>query len=525
MIVWNVEDILLRALESTVGLADEVIIVDTGSDDNTVKVAQDFGAKVFVGADRMHKGESRNKALEAATGDWTVVLDSDEVVADPKAVREYLEATDAEAVFVRIEYKGDLDETTMFFYQMRAWQRGAYEYRYRAHEIPIPSNGVKGTTYYSDLVWNHYRQKDASWKTQYTLDRLLLDVEEHPEATRPLFYIGRQYFYMGEWERAISWLQKYLDGTLEADRDCGEAYGLMFHCHNRLGNPDEALRYLYDALRVEPYRRDWYGKIAEIHHTAGRYNLALGFLKAMFEIEVTKGTYINRVWYGHYPHDLAARCLWKLGRYDEGREYAETTLALDPINQRLKDNLAFFVDKTEAQSDGYYDAIYAEQEDQPWLWEKLEHFASITSAHTVGSVLDLGCGPGVLANSVSFDHPYLGIDFSAEAIRLASEKNLHPAATFIKADLRDLSWQELGPYDTVVLSEVLEHLDSPQEIVNLALQVARRRVVVTVPVNMSDPGHIKPEWSREDLIELLNPLTIVEMILDGVFWLAIKEIQ
>jgi glycosyltransferase involved in cell wall biosynthesis len=95
MITWNEETLLPVAIESVGGLADEIIVVDTGSSDKTIEVAQGLGCIVHTGADRMHKAESRNKAIEESTGDWVVILDADEQIADPAGLREFLETTDA----------------------------------------------------------------------------------------------------------------------------------------------------------------------------------------------------------------------------------------------------------------------------------------------------------------------------------------------------------------------------------------------------------------------------------------------
>jgi radical SAM superfamily enzyme YgiQ (UPF0313 family) len=60
------------------------------------------------------------------------------------------------------------------------------------------------------VLFAHYPDRSSGKlkeKLQYTLDRLLLDVKENPDAARPLFYLGRQYSYMGNYEAAIERLQ------------------------------------------------------------------------------------------------------------------------------------------------------------------------------------------------------------------------------------------------------------------------------------------------------------------------------
>src|SRR5947209_5229300 len=71
---------IVRTLLSVKNLADEIIVVDSGSTDNTVALAKSRGAKVFV---EEWKGFARqkNSALDKATGEWILSLDADEEVS------------------------------------------------------------------------------------------------------------------------------------------------------------------------------------------------------------------------------------------------------------------------------------------------------------------------------------------------------------------------------------------------------------------------------------------------------------
>ena len=78
MIAMNEEANLPRTLES-VRWADEIILVDSGSKDRTIEIAQSFGAKTSYHAFGGH-GEQKNVALDLCTCDWILLLDADEVL-------------------------------------------------------------------------------------------------------------------------------------------------------------------------------------------------------------------------------------------------------------------------------------------------------------------------------------------------------------------------------------------------------------------------------------------------------------
>ncbi|WP_022851343.1 glycosyltransferase family 2 protein [Limisalsivibrio acetivorans] len=79
IISFNEEDNIGRTLESVMGFAHEIIVVDSHSTDKTVEIAEAFGAKVY---DEDWKGhvKQKNSAIEKCTQEWILSLDCDEVV-------------------------------------------------------------------------------------------------------------------------------------------------------------------------------------------------------------------------------------------------------------------------------------------------------------------------------------------------------------------------------------------------------------------------------------------------------------
>jgi tetratricopeptide (TPR) repeat protein len=83
MIVRDEEEILPRCLNSVQTIADELIVVDTGSKDNTMSIADKFGAKVFQFEWCDDFSAARNESLKHANSDWVFQVDADdELVSD-----------------------------------------------------------------------------------------------------------------------------------------------------------------------------------------------------------------------------------------------------------------------------------------------------------------------------------------------------------------------------------------------------------------------------------------------------------
>ena len=85
MIVKNEEDTIARCINSVKDIVDEIIIVDTGSTDNTLKILKNLNIVPYRFEWINDFSAARNYAINAATGDWILFLDADEWIKDDGA--------------------------------------------------------------------------------------------------------------------------------------------------------------------------------------------------------------------------------------------------------------------------------------------------------------------------------------------------------------------------------------------------------------------------------------------------------
>ena len=110
MIVKNEEQFLEQALRSVKHLVDEIVIVDTGSTDQTKEIARRFTSHLFEYAWSDNFSVARNFSLSKATQDWILVLDADEIVAvaDHPRILSLIQQTDTPGFsFVQVSYTAD----------------------------------------------------------------------------------------------------------------------------------------------------------------------------------------------------------------------------------------------------------------------------------------------------------------------------------------------------------------------------------------------------------------------------------
>ncbi|MBW2067090.1 MAG: glycosyltransferase family 2 protein, partial [Deltaproteobacteria bacterium] len=104
MIVRNEERHLERCLKSIKGIADEIIVVDTGSGDRTVSIAKKYTKRIYFHPWKDSFSEARNHYLGYARGEWIFQIDADEelVQEDIPTLREAIKEDGIDAIMVQI---------------------------------------------------------------------------------------------------------------------------------------------------------------------------------------------------------------------------------------------------------------------------------------------------------------------------------------------------------------------------------------------------------------------------------------
>lgn len=134
MIVRDEQEMLPRCLSAAAPFVDEIVIVDTGSQDATTEIARSFGATVIEREWTGSFSDARNASLEAATGDWLLFLDADEVLVseDGPALRQLAGRTWREAFMLReINHTGAGDAALAVRHDALRMVRNRPRYRFQ----------------------------------------------------------------------------------------------------------------------------------------------------------------------------------------------------------------------------------------------------------------------------------------------------------------------------------------------------------------------------------------------------------
>jgi tetratricopeptide (TPR) repeat protein len=339
MIVKDEEEMLPRCLEAAKPAVDEMIVVDTGSTDRTVEIAESFGARVLHHEWNGSFSDARNVSLEAATGDWIIYLDADEVLVaeDAQRLRALTGRVWREAfALVETNYTGDIEDGTALTHNALRMFRNRPEYRFkgRLHEqmaYALPGYLTERIEY-TQLRLEHYGYlgvvRDAKDKSRRNLELLEQQVAEGQESAFQSFNLGSEYLALGEFQTAVDHFEKSW-GMLESDPG-RTVYPYVPTLANRfvtalreLGRQDAADSRANEGLELFPgftdlvFQQGWIARARgddDAARTLFRRCIEMGDAPSRYSSVVGCGSYLAlialaQLCTGAEAEDLLTRCL------------------------------------------------------------------------------------------------------------------------------------------------------------------------------------------------------------------------
>lgn len=266
VITKNEEENIGTWLASMKKIADEMIVVDTGSTDRTVEMAKEAGARVFHHTWQNDFATAKNAALEKAEGDWILFLDADEYFSPqtlPK-VRPLLEKVEASpkpivGVICRL-INIDKDQDNRFMgaiFQLRIF-RNSRDLRYegKIHEHIVDVRREEHEMFATpELVIFHtgYSLHLVRKKLERNLDFLRQKEEAQGESVDDALHYMDCYYGLGDFAKAAEYAQKAIESKIVyLGREGAEYWGLVRALLAQKWPKEELLPVLEEAMEKYP---------------------------------------------------------------------------------------------------------------------------------------------------------------------------------------------------------------------------------------------------------------------------------
>jgi glycosyltransferase involved in cell wall biosynthesis len=265
MIVKNEEANLAQVLSSAKDHVDEIIIVDTGSTDDTKKIALSFGAKVYDFKWVDDFSAARNFSFSKATKDWILWLDADDVLQGGENMKALLSTTPESTGGYMAQYYYGFDEVgncVAVHQKVRLCRNNKmFSWKGRIHEdlIPVSATSIFGTTDVSVKHTADAKRVHASSERNLTVAKLEYEDKKHDP--RVVFNMANAYLALGRYNEAVKHFLEYVPMS-GWDEEKYIAWCRVAHCLQMLEQFDEATNMYLRAVKLKPNYAEAYRGLA-----------------------------------------------------------------------------------------------------------------------------------------------------------------------------------------------------------------------------------------------------------------------
>lgn len=217
MIVKNEEKILEKTLKSLATLRNsidsELIIVDTGSKDDTIKIARKYTENVYFHNWNNDFSSMRNISISYAKGEWLLILDADEILIDSSTiVRFFKDGLDKKFNSASIQLKNlyTYDKKSYGYCSvLRLFKNVDFKYRGKVHEQPMYKNPIFNNV--ADFEHYGYLFEDEEIRLNKVKrnEKLLFEELKEDERSPYINYqLGKNFIILGKYQEALDYLEK-----------------------------------------------------------------------------------------------------------------------------------------------------------------------------------------------------------------------------------------------------------------------------------------------------------------------------
>lgn len=305
MIVKNEEKLLEQCLNSIKDIADEIIIVDTGSTDKTKEICKKFGeenakffdVKFFDFKWTEDFSAARNESLKHATKDWILVLDADEILQDEdmEKIKNSVENAGKGVAGFALEqrsyvenfFEGAVQNDSDFelvndypFYISNFLVRlfknriGLY-FRHKVHELVEDSIEEKKLKYEkTDVVIHHFGSlKDWNYVKERAEEYSKIiqkQLEEEPENARYNYQAARMHLGKNDFSNAL----KHFEKTVKINPNYKLVFSEIAKIYLQMNDKNRAIEYFKKSVKFNPENPSPANNLAVVYMSIGKFEQA-----------------------------------------------------------------------------------------------------------------------------------------------------------------------------------------------------------------------------------------------------------
>ncbi|MBJ6362725.1 glycosyltransferase [Paenibacillus sp. GCM10012307] len=344
MIVRNEENSLAKCLAGVAGIADEIIIVDTGSTDKTKEIAKSFGAKIYDFKWIDDFAAARNYSFSKATKEYILWLDADDTIEekDQKLLRELKTTLAPEYNSVSMPYNLAFDGEGNVVSSLR---RNRVVRRDRQFQWIGPVHeylAVFGPIFPSDACITHKKDKEHTDRNLRIYRKRAEQGEEF--SPRDLYYYANELRDHGLNEEAVDYYGRFLNTGQGWIEDNFQACLKGAECWAKQGNKEQEFQWLCKTLLYDKPRSEFSCRLGAYLFERGDYNQAVYWYDLALRLPENKDNMgmTNKAASTWLPHLQLCLCYDRLGQHKKASYHNELALTFYPSHPSMLYNRDYF---------------------------------------------------------------------------------------------------------------------------------------------------------------------------------------
>lgn len=335
-IICKDEENNLALLLPKLDFADQVVVVDTGSTDNSVAVAYEY-AEVYFYKWCNDFAKARNYAISKADGDYIMWLDCDDDLPELTVdkIKRWLADENQQQDFVYLKYR--MGQNSQFWFWRERIVRRVPQCRFKGfiHEAIIPF----GQTHYIDGDVVHTSIADHSMRNLAIYQDALSRGKRF--TLRDKFYYGRTLYESGLHVDAVAVLRKVAQSGKAYVVDRVSSLKLIARIFLKQGDTFAALKYLSNSAALLPLDAETCCLFGDAYYSSNNFVYAARWYEIAMQTLFQVG-FVNDYYKRLYPCIQLSVCFWRLGDMRNAKYYHKLAKNCDPSNAVVINNDKWF---------------------------------------------------------------------------------------------------------------------------------------------------------------------------------------
>lgn len=336
-IICKNEEHNLPRLLSQLYFANQIVVVDTGSTDNSVKIAEHYTRNVFFYKWRDDFAKARNFAIRRATSDYIMWLDCDDDLQEATiaVIKRWLSDDNQQQDFIYLKYRMGTN-SQFWFWRERIIKRCA-QCRFKGfiHEAIIPF----GQTCYLDCDIVHTSSADHSKRNLGIYKNALAQGRRF--TLRDKYYYARTLIENGLPDEADKILRRLCKNPRSYIVDRVSGYKLLARNGIKRGDYQLVLQYLSQSIALLPPDPEICCLFADIYYFQRNYIYAARWYELAMQSRSQVG-FVNDYYKRLYPYIQLSVCWWRQGDIRQAKFYHKLAKSCDPTNITVLSNDKWF---------------------------------------------------------------------------------------------------------------------------------------------------------------------------------------